>query len=219
LIDYLKVRAERNFRQPAQELAAILKRLEEGDRKQVTQAEEQAQRDLAKQEAEEERAVKLEVIKNPPRGPYPTISGYAGVYRYGNRWQARITRDGQTTRLGTFDDPEEAAQVYDDAARASGQTRRLNFPTGAEKQLVPQEETAETPLAPELQKIKEETDQIIYRQAGAPEDLPAENLPESLRRGLAAHGHNVPAVEDAYEEPELEPAEPDIDPDPAPTPA
>ena len=39
-------------------------------------------------------------------------SGFTGVTRSLNKWQAKITRNGVETYLGTFDTPEEAAQAY-----------------------------------------------------------------------------------------------------------
>jgi hypothetical protein len=45
-------------------------------------------------------------------------SGLKGVGRQtrGGRWTARVTVDGQTTWLGTFDTPEEASAAYAGAA-------------------------------------------------------------------------------------------------------
>lgn len=201
LYEYLVQRAEAHFRDPSNEVNAILLQLqrEESDRIEVAG-----------------KVVKLEPVEETPRGPHNTISGYVGVYRYGKHWQARITRDGETARIGVFDDPEEAALAFDDAARASGHGSRLNFPTEEERRAFPQLGD-EAPLPPELQRIKDETDQIIMRQPGT--DMSVDSLPDALRRGLTAHGHAGSAVEDAYEEPELELADPDVDPDPAPTPA
>lgn len=57
-------------------------------------------------------------------------SGYKGVVRHGNRWSARINK----TWLGTFDTKEEAAQVYDQEARANhGEFACLNFPKAGER--------------------------------------------------------------------------------------
>ena len=44
-------------------------------------------------------------------------SPYKGVSRHQNGWRARITVDGKTRSLGTFDSPEEAARAYSAAAR------------------------------------------------------------------------------------------------------
>lgn len=43
-------------------------------------------------------------------------SGYKGVYRNGNSWQARINVNGKSIHLGYFDDPEKAHKVYCKAA-------------------------------------------------------------------------------------------------------
>jgi hypothetical protein len=60
------------------------------------------------------------------------------------KWQARISHDGKTQRLGSFDDDREAARAVDTAARGlrgedahggragKGNWLRLNFPTEAE---------------------------------------------------------------------------------------
>ena len=39
-------------------------------------------------------------------------SGYEGVHRDGNRWRAKITRNGVETCLGTYDNEFNAAIVY-----------------------------------------------------------------------------------------------------------
>ncbi len=58
-------------------------------------------------------------------------SPYKGVSRYRNgKWQATIRVDGKLLWLGSFDDPEEAAMVYDDAVlKYRGRSGLLNFPT------------------------------------------------------------------------------------------
>lgn len=57
-------------------------------------------------------------------------SGFKGVHleaRTG-RWGARIKHRGSVRRLGVFDDPEDAARAYDEAARRlHGKFARLNF--------------------------------------------------------------------------------------------
>jgi len=56
-------------------------------------------------------------------------TGYKGVYRIRNRWQASITVDGKRIRLGAFGTPEDAARSYDAAAREyHGEFAKLNFP-------------------------------------------------------------------------------------------
>lgn len=67
------------------------------------------------------------------RSPHPhTRTGFKGVNWAGaktGRWQARIMRDGERVFLGNFDTPEEAARVYDAAARGLfGEFARVNFP-------------------------------------------------------------------------------------------
>lgn len=55
-------------------------------------------------------------------------SGYRGVYRNRNLWEARIKTGGRIVRLGTFKDKEEAAQVRDKAALALwGEFAQLNL--------------------------------------------------------------------------------------------
>lgn len=59
-------------------------------------------------------------------------SGFKGVTvnkrRYGHRWVAAITCQKKTFYLGTFDDPAEAARVYDSKAKELfGEFARLNF--------------------------------------------------------------------------------------------
>lgn len=59
-------------------------------------------------------------------------SGFRGVYRYGNRWSANISRDGQSKVIGVFDTPIAAAAAYDAAAKAAyGAFAVLNFPEAA----------------------------------------------------------------------------------------
>ena len=40
-------------------------------------------------------------------------SGYKGVYKHGNKWVSAISVNGKRKRLGTFDDPIQAAKAYD----------------------------------------------------------------------------------------------------------
>lgn len=62
----------------------------------------------------------------------PGRSGFRGVFRErSGRWFAHIRTEGRVRRLGTFDTPEEAAVVYDAAARVlHGSFAVLNFPEG-----------------------------------------------------------------------------------------
>jgi len=79
------------------------------------------------------------------RSGRPTSSRFKGVFwneRAGG-WQAQIRIDDQTTRLGLFDDEEEAACAYDEAAReAWGAEARVNFPEPGERP------SAAAPVAP-----------------------------------------------------------------------
>lgn len=56
-------------------------------------------------------------------------SQYKGVRRNRNRWQALIKVNQVTFLLGRFDDQEEAAKAYDQAAKLHfGEFAYLNFP-------------------------------------------------------------------------------------------
>lgn len=56
-------------------------------------------------------------------------SGFKGLIRNGNLWQARITVDGFGVSLGYYNNPEDAARAYDDAAlKYFGEFASLNFP-------------------------------------------------------------------------------------------
>lgn len=61
--------------------------------------------------------------------PAQSSSGYKGVSRYRGKWQATIRVDGKLLWLGTYETPEEAARVYDDAVlKHRGRKGVLNFP-------------------------------------------------------------------------------------------
>jgi hypothetical protein len=61
----------------------------------------------------------------------PPASGYYGVYASGKRWQVRVfAADGQRDVLGSFSTKEEAAFVYDRAARqCTYEEKPLNYKT------------------------------------------------------------------------------------------
>jgi len=70
------------------------------------------------------------------RGVYARIrpakgaSRYKGVSPYRGKWQATIRLNGKLKWLGSFETPEEAARVYDDAVlEHRGRDGVLNFPT------------------------------------------------------------------------------------------
>lgn len=44
-------------------------------------------------------------------------NGYRGVYSYGNKYVAKIGKNNKQIHLGYFDNPEDAALAYDNAAR------------------------------------------------------------------------------------------------------
>jgi len=67
--------------------------------------------------------------ENQQRKPRPSSSGYRGVSRHRQAYQARITRDQQTLFLGLHATAEAAARRYDlEALRLYGSNARLNFP-------------------------------------------------------------------------------------------
>lgn len=55
-------------------------------------------------------------------------TGFRGVTRMGNKWQASISHEGKRISLGSFTEPYLAAQAYDEAVVRLGKPRyRLNF--------------------------------------------------------------------------------------------
>ena len=69
------------------------------------------------------------ILAPPPPPPPGHIEGWAGGCGGGARskkWVAMIYNEGKQTRLGYFDDEEEAARKYDEAAAML--ERPLNFP-------------------------------------------------------------------------------------------
>lgn len=58
-------------------------------------------------------------------------SRFRGVSRVRNKWRCTIHSNGKHVHLGYFEDEEEAARAYDEAAiRERGEFARLNFPEG-----------------------------------------------------------------------------------------
>lgn len=54
---------------------------------------------------------------------------FKGVFWVANRWMAQIAVDRKTIYLGRYKDEEQAARVYDEAARKHHKEyARLNFP-------------------------------------------------------------------------------------------
>lgn len=59
-------------------------------------------------------------------------SRYKGVHKRRGRWLAQIGVKNRILRLGSFDNEEDAAIVYDVAAQLFfGEFARLNFPTAS----------------------------------------------------------------------------------------
>ncbi len=54
---------------------------------------------------------------------------FRGIFRFGNRWSARLKVNGKSRHLGMFDTPEDAARARDATAlEAFGKFAVLNFP-------------------------------------------------------------------------------------------
>lgn len=56
-------------------------------------------------------------------------TGYRGVKKKNNKWQARISVEGVSRFIGSYDTEDEAARAYDNYAKViHGNKARLNFP-------------------------------------------------------------------------------------------
>jgi hypothetical protein len=66
---------------------------------------------------------------NLNKGKYSNnTSGFKGVTKTRNKWQAKLKIDGKDKYLGSFDSPEEAAIAHDIGARKyHGEYARTNF--------------------------------------------------------------------------------------------
>lgn len=65
----------------------------------------------------------------------PGASGYYGVWwcQGSRKWACRIKRDGKTIHIGLYDDPIEAAKIYDETIikeKGFSKDLCLNFPNG-----------------------------------------------------------------------------------------
>jgi hypothetical protein len=94
------------------------------DEKEAAKAYDQAAR------AQHGKKAQLNFPAEGESGPRKS-SKYRGVswFKRENKWRAKIQYDGKQHTLGRFNDEEEAARVYDRAARAQhGEKAQLNFP-------------------------------------------------------------------------------------------
>jgi hypothetical protein len=57
------------------------------------------------------------VILPKLKRPKKSKSGFKGVYKHGNRWQASIRRNGKIINIGSYLDPEEAHLAYEAKVR------------------------------------------------------------------------------------------------------
>lgn len=76
------------------------------------------------------RKENLRVATYSQNGANRRLEGvWKGIFQDGNRWKARIKINGESSYLGSFETPEEAALAYDMAARRLfGRFASLNFP-------------------------------------------------------------------------------------------
>lgn len=66
------------------------------------------------------------------QGPKFGCSGFKGVHRHRGKWKVTISSAKEMHYLGVFQNIEDAARAYDDAAkRLHGEFARLNFPAAA----------------------------------------------------------------------------------------
>ena len=71
-------------------------------------------------------------------------TGFTGVYKRGNRFQAQITVAGKSQNIGMFDTAKEAAEAYNQAAiQAKFPRSQLNFPDLKHNKKVAEEEVEE----------------------------------------------------------------------------
>ena len=70
-------------------------------------------------------------IKKRRIGNYKNKTGFNGVFKYKNKFQARIYFDGESTFLGSFTKARDAAMAYDEAIVTNHLPwKKLNFPDG-----------------------------------------------------------------------------------------